>query len=986
MFPVEWLRASNEVLAKNTLTQSGLWRFGISGDVPIILVRLQDGGQLRLARESILAHYYLRVRGIVADLVFLNEFPGGYFQQLQEELLSLVRTSPDSGMLDRPGGIFLRTSQQISPEENILLQSVARVVFNGAAGSLEEQLDADRLYAVKKPPVPGMLVSMREVDDSLSAYDGREWECGSDVGGFVEQGRRFQLLVKRDALPPLPWSNVIANPTFGTLITETGGGYTWSQNSRENRISPWSNDPVADPISEAIFLRDTENGHYWSPTPRPVVRDTVTRVTHSAGETTFETQHVGITSTLSIVVSSDEAVKWWNITLHNSDLVARRLEAYLYVDLVMGVFQGEASRYIQSEYDAGSQTLHWVNRYNNEFAGRLVGIGSSLSIVSYTSDKVEFIGRNRSLGSPIALDAAGALRVTNFHTARRNLVRLSQRVGGGYPPCGVLKVLVNLEPGETRNFQFFLHEATSLEALRSNAVRYKKADSLSEDKEKTERSWRRLLSGVSVKTPERSFDILVNYWLLYQTVSCRLFARTGFYQSGGAFGFRDQLQDVMALLLSRPDMVRAQLLLHASRQFVEGDVQHWWHPPTGRGVRTKISDDLVWLPYCVARYCETTGDYGILDEDVQYLESAPLGDSHESYIIPSVSGQRGSLYDHCLRALDRAMRLGERGLPLMGGGDWNDGMNEVGVHGKGESVWLGWFITHTLRLFGPLVEMRDPSRATRYHEQADDLVRAIEATSWDGAWYRRAYCDDGAPLGSIRNDECQIDSIAQTWAVITGEGDPIRAQQAMDAIDVRLVEEQARIIKLLTPPFSSGSLRPGFIKGYLPGIRENGGQYTHASTWVVLANALMKRGQRAFDLFQMLNPITHTDSNSKVAVYQGEPYALCGDVYGVAPHVGRAGWSWYTGSAGWLYQIAIHHLLGIVIKQGSLTVNPCIPGTWDGFEVSITIGVPIRVKVTNPRHVESGVVAVTVNGSSVPVGPINLQGRTEELLVEVVMG
>jgi cyclic beta-1,2-glucan synthetase len=995
-FPIEELRGSAENIQRNKLQQSALWRFGISGDIPILLLKVHDVGHLKLARDLVLGHAYLRARGITADLVILNEYPGGYFQELQEELLHIVRSSPDSGMLDHNGGIYIRVAAQLSSEEIGLLHTVARAVFDGADGSLEEQLNIDHLFGVLPSTGRGIAADPKLVQinaapfNALSAntlqQERQALECSSCYGGFVEEGRGYLMEVDAQTKPPLPWSNVIANRRFGSLITESGGGYTWSQNSRENRISPWSNDPVIDPIGEAIYIRDTESGQVWCPTPGPIERTTKTTVIHRLGESSFSTSHNGISSDLTIRVAADAPVKWWSLTLKNYDSVQRRFEAYLFVDWVMGISPEEANRYVCSEYDPGAQVLYAVNRYNNEFANKIIYLGSNLSIISYTTDKVEFIGRDGSPALPRCFEMAAPARAGGGRTPRRNLVQLAQRVGAGFSSCGVIKVHINLEPGEERSALFFLGECDSPEALRTTAPQYRQTEGFNRDREQSQQWWNTTLSAIEVRTPDRSFDILVNGWLLYQNVACRLYARTGFYQSGGAFGFRDQLQDVLALLAIRPEMVRSQILLHAARQFVEGDVQHWWHPPTGRGVRTKISDDLVWLPYVVARYISDTGDTAILDEEINYLESPPLGEADESYLIPSVSGERGTLFDHCMRALDRAYRLGERGLPLMGAGDWNDGMNEVGTKGRGESVWLGWFLAHTNTLFAKETEDRAEEYAAELRLRARRLVEAIEQSSWDGAWYRRAYFDDGTALGSSANDECQIDSLSQSWSVIVGTGDSERAKKALRSVDARLVDSSARIIKLLSPPFFEGSAEPGFIKGYLRGIRENGGQYTHAATWVVIAHAMLGHGSRAFELFQMLNPITHSMGTEGANRYQGEPYVLCGDVYGVAPHEGRAGWSWYTGSAGWLYQAAVHHILGISLKRGVLSVNPSIPAQWREWSVTLSRPRPVTITFYNPDGVESGVKEIRVNGDVISERAIKLETYSGEIAIQVFLG
>lgn len=981
LFSIDKLRAKPEVISKNRMTQSALWRFGISGDAPIVLVKVADPSQSSLVREAILAHHYLHSRGISFDLVILNEYPGGYFQHFQEELGNMLRASPRGSMIDKKGGLFLKAASQLSKEELILLQTVARVVLDGSAGTMEKQLALDDSPA-EIGPIP--VVTQLTTPVVLPRQEGLA-DFTTSFGRFTKGGKAYEMMVSSGRRPPLPWSNVIASRSFGTLVTEAGGGYTWSENSRENRLTPWSNDPVSDPTGEVIYIRDIETGEYWSPTPAPVKNDAVWRVEHGFGYSLFEGRHNNVGSELKITLAGEDKLKWYRLSLSNKDRFSKRLELYLYIDPVLGVSRDDSARYITSSFDAESQCLYMQNFYNNEFAGRMVFIGSSLNVVSYTTDRLEFVGRNRDLSTPLSLEKVFS-KPTNIRAARRSSVRLSQRSGSGYDQCGVIKVQVTLEAGEEKQVLFFLGETDSVPTLRSNITRYRSLQNQEVESEKALQSWEELTQGIEVKTPSRSFDILLNGWLTYQTLSCRVFGRTGFYQSGGAFGFRDQLQDVLALLPTRPDITRAQILLHASRQFVEGDVQHWWHPPTGRGVRTKISDDYLWLPYVVCRYIERTGDTSLLNEEVSYIEGPQLGDQHEAYIVPHDSHERGTIYDHCIRAIERATPTGIHGLPLMGCGDWNDGMNEVGKDGKGESVWLAWFLSLVLKDFSVIAEERDPQRAAMWRRRAQALVDAIEANAWDGRWYRRAYFDDGKPMGSSQNDECRIDSLAQTWSIIAGGGSKERSQMAMQEVYSRLVDTENKVVRLLTPAFDKGTLNPGYIKGYLPGIRENGGQYTHAGAWVVIATALMGDGKRAFELFQLMNPITHTRSDDRVSRYKGEPYVLCGDVYAVTPHEGRAGWSWYTGSSGWLLQAGIQHILGFRVTAESIEINPCIPPEWEGFSLTYRQEKVFEVKVVNPHRVSRGVQRILVNGIEQPDRCVPLAIEGEKVEIEVLMG
>ena len=634
-----------------------------------------------------------------------------------------------------------------------------------------------------------------------------------------------------------------------------------------------------------------------------------------------------------------------------------------------------------------------TNNYNNEFAGRVVSIGPNLKVSSYTTSRSDFIGRHRGVGQPRQFETANVAPFSSLLSGPAASLELSRKLGAGFDSCGVLKVEVNLAPRQEREVLFYMNETASIEEARRETVRHRSLKTRALELEKVDNQWKSTHSVLQIRTPDRAFDILMNGWLLYQTLSCRLYGRSGFYQSGGAIGFRDQLQDSLALLYSRSDLTRAQIIVHAARQFIEGDVQHWWHPPSGRGVRTRISDDYLWLPYVVARYLEFTADTSILDDLVAFIEGSKLEERQmEAYLLPHVSQRSASIYEHCTLALDRALVFGKHGLPLMGAGDWNDGMNEVGSEGKGESVWLAWFLSHTLSKFAHVAKQRnDTTHASLYEEKASELVKAIDRHAWDGDWYRRAYFDDGTPIGSAANDECKIDSISQSWSVIAGGGDEQRQVAAMDAARRELVHVDEKIICLLTPPFDKGTAEPGYIKGYLPGTRENGGQYTHAAAWIVMATAQQGKGKQAFELFSLINPINHTLNKADVQKYKGEPYAVCGDVYSVSPHIGRAGWSWYTGSAAWLYQVGIEHLLGLKIRADQFTIDPVIPPTWSNFSISYLFkNVRYVIDVQNPNGVERGVVSITIDGETSAdsrVKFVNSTGSEERLVrVKVTMG
>ncbi|MCO6431985.1 MAG: hypothetical protein J5J00_14090 [Deltaproteobacteria bacterium] len=972
LFNVQKFRSQPELIIHNRLVQSALWRLGISGDLPIVLLRITEPEQGKVVQELLAAHHYLRIRGLIFDLVILNEYPGGYLQNLQEELEFMIRSSFSGYLMDKNGGVFLRTSQQVSQQEHELLQVVSRVVLSGSKGSLASQLRFEEL--IEKP--------LQMPENELNTINSRQLLKGAakceffnGFGGFIEDGKAYRTFVDGEKFPPMPWSNVVANPEAGFLVTESGGGYSWAENSREMRLTAWSNDPISDPLSEVIYIKDQESGKYWCPTPRPVNSGAVYQVDHHLGKSVFETEIEGIHSSLTVAMAASRKLKWFQLVVENTTRLPKILELYFYADWVLGVQREETTRFLVSSFDAKHNFLYAQNFYNMDFPGRICAIGSNQEILTYTASRREFVGRNRDLSIPAGLERAA----------------LEKHIGGGFDSCGVIKCVISLRPQEKKELLFYMAAADSLDAVREVISGGVDSQSYTVDMVEATSEIASLTSKISVHTPDRSLDIMLNGWLIYQSIVCRLFARTGFYQSGGAYGFRDQLQDVLSVLLIRPELVRKQILLHASRQFPEGDVQHWWHPPSGKGIRTRITDNYLWLPYVTARYIQATGDIGILDEQIGFITGSLLAEHEmETYMVPQQANTTEPLYKHCLLAIQRAFNFGSHGLPLMGGGDWNDGMNEVGKGGKGESVWLGWFLIEVLKLFAPLTEKRDDAESSaKFRGEIERLSATIEEHAWDGEWYRRAYFDDGTPLGSKQNDECSIDSLSQSWGVISHSAEPERAVQAMGAVYEKLVDEEHGLIKLLDPPFNKGSLHPGYIKGYLPGIRENGGQYTHAASWTIIASALLGYGGKAHHLFNLINPINHTNSESGVEVYKGEPYVFCGDVYAAPPHEGRAGWSWYSGSAGWMYQAGLHYILGLKLIDEQLIIDPCIPKSWREYKIDAVLrGIKFTIKVENPAGVERGVKELLLDGRRIECGKIELGALAGRLdaRVQVVMG
>ncbi|OJY15500.1 MAG: cyclic beta 1-2 glucan synthetase [Nitrosospira sp. 56-18] len=919
-----YLRADEAILSKNQRGQSGLWGYAISGDLPIVLLQISDAGNIGLVRQLVQAHAYWRVKGLAVDLVIWNEDHSSYRQLLHDNIMGLIAGSAEGHLLDRPGGIFIRRAEQIAFEDRILLQTVARVIILDSKGSLPEQLI--RRIPTELPVVPARLApTSRAAPVQQVKLPDQPLLFNNGLGGFTHSAREYIVISGRDQVTPAPWVNVLANPDFGSVISESGQAYTWGENAHEFRLTPWNDDPVCDPGGEAYYLRDEESGYFWSPTPLPA-RGTTPYVTrHGFGYSAFEHIEDGIYTEFIIYVALDASVKFALLRIRNESGRRRRLSATGCIEWVLGDLPEKSRMHVVTEIDAGSGILLARNPYNHEFPGRTAFFDADDAAGrSVTGDRTEFIGRNGTLKNPAAM----------------SMKPLSGRVGPGLDPCGAIRVPLELMDGQMKETVFRLGVGMHAEGAITLARRFRGVAVAHEVLESVYGYWKRTLDAVRVETPDPAFDVLANGWLVYQVMASRLWGRSGFYQSGGAFGFRDQLQDVMSLVHAEPALVREHLLRAAARQFVEGDVQHWWHPPGGRGVRTRCSDDYLWLPLAVCRYVQAIGDTSVLDEVIPFLEGRQVGADEESYYdLPVRSEQAASLYDHCVRAVVHGLRFGEHGLPLMGSGDWNDGMNLVGFHGRGESVWLAFFLHEVLVQFSSVARRRnDVVFAKRCETEADSLAKNIEEHGWDGQWYLRAYFDDGSPLGSSVNPECRIDSITQSWSVLSGVGAPERQRQGMDAVDHYLVRRQAGLIQLLDPPFDQSALDPGYIKGYVPGVRENGGQYTHAAIWTTMAFAVRGDSKRAWELLSMINPVNHTRTPEKTAIYKNEPYVASADVYAVSPHTGRGGWSWYTGSAGWMYRLMLETLLGLKLEEGTLKFKPCLPADWKEYKIHYRYG------------------------------------------------
>ncbi|TAJ33433.1 MAG: glycosyl transferase, partial [Reyranella sp.] len=944
------LRASPDAIRRGLAPPPALWAQGISGDLPIVLVRVDEVEETGVVRELLRAREYWQMKGLAVDLVILNERSASYVQDLQGTLDALVRTSraqSPQGADQTHGGVWVLRADLMTVEARALLNALARVVLIGARGSLADQLDRAQPTRGAAPPLrqhssAATPVPAQPPPDILQFFNG--------LGGFSADGREYVTVLGPGQATPAPWINVISNASFGFQVAADGGGYTWSENSRDNQLTPWSNDPVADRPGEAFYVRDLDSGELWSPTARPTRDHTATYVArHGRGYSRFEMTANGISLELTQFVAADEPVKISQLTVRNVSGRPRRLDVTAYVEWTLGLARGASAPTIVTERDSDTGALLARNRWNLHHGTRVAFADLCGRPTAWTGDRGEFIGRNGSTDRPAALVKGAAL---------------SGRLGAGLDPCAALQTTVTLARDETQDVVFLLGQGADAAEARRLVARYRAMDA-GEVRRNVVTLWDEILDTVQVETPDRAFDLMLNGWLLYQTLACRYWARSAFYQAGGAYGFRDQLQDVMSLAVARPDLARAHILRAAGRQFVEGDVQHWWFPVAGQGVRTRISDDRMWLATVTEHYVRTTGDAGILDTEVPFLSGPALQPGeHDLYFQPDRADVGATLFEHCALGLDASLATGAHGLPLMGTGDWNDGMNRVGEAGRGESVWLGWFLHAALRAFAPIAEARGESaRAATWVARAEALRAALERDGWDGDWYRRGFYDDGTPLGSAASEECRIDSIAQSWATLSGAAAPARAAAAMASLDRLLVHRGDRLALLFTPPFDRTARDPGYIKSYPPGIRENGGQYTHAAAWSIMALAALGQGAKAAELFALVNPVNHTATRAGVLRYKVEPYVAAADVYAVPPHAGRGGWTWYTGSAGWLHRAGVESILGLRLEGDWLTLDPCVPPDWPRCRISLKYrGASYAITILNPHGASRGVAAVEVDG------------------------
>ncbi|TVR79983.1 MAG: glycosyltransferase 36 [Chitinophagaceae bacterium] len=988
-------RSEEYHLLINNKKQKDLWAYGISGDSPLVIFRINETNQLKQVKLLLKAHTFWRMRGIESELLIINEHAPGYIDEIQESIQVAIESSLEREVLNKRGGIFLYRADKIQPEDLTLLFSVAHAIFDKKLpdlSKLNQKTETSSWYAGGEKAVYSPLIEKEiNVDEEWNEKKD-ELQFFNGYGGFSADGSEYHILIKSDPetgfpiLPPVPWINVIANVKFGFTVSERGAGYTWSENSRENKLTSWSNDPVTDKHSEAFYIRDEEKMKYWSPAPGPVIGSGFYHVTHGFGFTQFEHTSNKLEQKLIQFVPEKEAVKISKLTLKNNGSEPQKLSVFRYIERVLGVERTTSSRFVNQAISIDGKTLYAKNNYNNEFAGRIV-FSSVINPIEnaefrYATDRKGFIGRNRSLNKPLAL-------------ANEKLLDNKVIIGGD--PCSAMQTIFELAPGESVTLIFL--EGESKNKKEAELIIQKYADTSQADREldNIRTFWKKSLSKIRVFTPDKSLDVMVNGWLMYQNLSSRMWARTAFYQSGGAYGFRDQLQDATAALYVDPKLCRNQILLHAAKQFKEGDVLHWWHPPTGRGIRSKITDDRLWLPYVVEFYLQSTGDESILHENVTYISSRKLEPfEHEAYLHPITLQDKGTIYEHCCKAIDISLKFGKHGLPLIGGGDWNDGMNRVGENGKGESVWLGFFIYSILIRFEKVCRiMNDESMADEYLSVAAELKQSLNKKGWDGKWYLRAFYDDGTPLGSSENDECRIDAISQAWSVFSGVASEERSIQVLSAVEEHLVSEKDKVIRLLTPPFDKTEKDPGYIKGYIPGVRENGGQYTHAALWTVKAFAETGMGEKAVQYLNMVNPVNHALDQASADQYKVEPFVVSADVYGEKPLTGQGGWSWYTGSAGWMYRVALESVLGLRLNGDSILLKPSISESWPGYSIDLVLDddtTTYHIQIDNPDGLQSGLLEGTVDGENVQFKdstamiPVKKDQLKHEVLLRIVKG
>lgn len=962
LYPHPVLRAPADTIASGLSQQSALWSLAISGDFPIFILRIADIADLDIIIHALRIQEYLRSRNLICDLTVINEQPTSYVQDLQQAIEQLCHNA--RFLNDTSGScqhIFVVRRDLIDTDTYYALLAAAHITLHTHNGPVLDQIEHAEISLTRHKITPSSLTRLQQAAPvTVHSKDLAFW---NGFGGFANAYQEYVVRLSGNRVTPQPWINIIANDNFGFHTSSEGASFTWSRNSRDFHLTPWSNDPVTDRPGEGIYIHDLDTGTAFSPFAC-LLRDpaAIYEARHARGTSSFTIQRNRLAVTLTQLVDPVESVKIQRLQFKNIDSKPRKFRIYAYVEWVLGNNRARYVPFIVTNRDPKTGALSARNPYHLVFDNITAFLACDGSNQYFTCDRSEFIGAGHSTAAPAAV-LTGAT--------------LSGRTTANADSCAVLACDIKIAPGDESTLHFVLGTTDSPQEI-SALVQTHLAKDFNIRLTDNDATWNRFASTLQVQTPDPAFDAMVNIWLPYQTLTCRIRARSAFYQASGAYGFRDQLQDTLALLLHDSTLARTQILNAAGRQFAQGDVQHWWLPLSGSGVRTTISDDVVWLAYATWHYIKTTNDHAILDEELPFITGPELEQGQaDVFFTPKTDEESACLYEHCARALDLAIkRTGENGLPLILGGDWNDGMNLVGKAGKGTSTWLGWFLLGTLRNFALIARQRnDAKRAATWEQHARHLAFALQAHTWDGNWYQRGSYDDGTPLGSHISDECRIDSIAQSWAVLSGADDPERARQAVSKAVEMLVDDNRGIARLFTPPFEHTDKEPGYIKRYPPGVRENGGQYTHAAAWLVAALAELGDADEAYRLFSLLNPINHALNETAASQYRVEPYVVAADIYSEGHQAGQGGWTWYTGSAGWLYRTAIENILGIVRERDTLRINPALPSTWNNFYVQLSINTS-DYRITVKRATTA---SITLDGKLIEncLIPVARNGRYE---------
>lgn len=943
-----------EKAKKEEYNQRQLWKYGISGDEPIVLVKVKNVNETYIVKEVLKAYEFFRTQGIETELVILDEEKHSYENYAREEIENAILNHHMGYLKNQRNGIFTLSKGEMEKKDISLLEFISKIIIDSDKGGLANNIkELEEEFIEKEKKIgeePNLQVLVEEPNDDIDILqDKEELKYFNEYGGFTADGKEYWIKGKKENRLPTVWTHIMANEKFGTIVTENMGGYSWYKNSRLNRVTSWENNPGLDIPSEVIYIKDKENQKAWSLGLNPMPDNRNYNVIYGFGYCKYLHKSDGIEQELQIFVPKEDSLKVNILRLKNTTPNRKKLKLYYYIKPVIGEDEIKTNSFINLQYDKNNNIICAKNLYKEETGNFECYVSCSEKIQSYTGNKNFFLGKG-GLSNP-----QGLKKVT-----------LNNENSLGKNTCIVYEIEIELESFSQKEIAFTLGAEEKTIDCKNMAYKYQKIQNCNQELEKVKNFWKTLLGKLQVYTPIESLNIMLNGWTVYQTIESRLLGRSGYYQSGGAYGFRDQLQDTLGLKYINPEFLKHQILKHARHQFVEGDVEHWWHEETGRGIRTRFSDDLLWLVFLTLEYIACTGDKSILEIEIPYLQGELLKEGQdEKYDKYQESPYQETLYEHCKKAIEKSLNFGENGLPKIGSGDWNDGFSTVGNKGKGESVWLGFFLYGILEKFIPICKQKgEEELAQKYETIKNNLKRTLNTNGWDGRWYKRAFMDDGNILGSMGNDECRIDSIAQSWSIISNAGDNDKKYISMESLENHLVDRENGIIKLLDPPFSKGKIEPGYIKAYLPGVRENGGQYTHAAIWVIIAEAILGFGDKALEFYRMINPIEHSRTKDASNKYKVEPYVIPADIYGAGNLAGRGGWTWYTGSSSWFYKAGIEYILGLKVKEGNLSIEPCIPSDWKEYTIQYKWENSIyTIKVLNPDGKNTGPTKVLLNGT-----------------------